>query len=70
MFSLYPNMTLQTVYYSLDVFKNDKNVSYLHFAITYKDLANKKHNTLSIFTFKIDSISFPENYQLIYSHFD
>ena len=69
-YSIYPNMTLQTNYIGLNIIKNDKNVAYLHFAITYKDMANNKHNTLSIFTFKFDRIGFTGDYQLVNSIFD
>ncbi|MFC1693676.1 hypothetical protein ACFL1R_09245 [Candidatus Latescibacterota bacterium] len=48
-YSIYPNKPIVITSKEFPLYLDEKNESYIHIAITYKDMAEKLHNTLSIF---------------------
>ena len=64
-FFVYPNTSLETLKKDLTIKLNNASKTYLHIAITYKDMAGKEHNSLIISLYPYEG-----GFKLIKSIFD
>ena len=67
-YAIYPNMTQRKQANNLPIKYNKDERSFLHIAINYNDMAENKHNSLSIIWFKIENDE--PKFQLLKTFFD
>ena len=68
-YSIFPNMTSHVHNKELPILCDDKGESYLHLAITYKDMAKNTHHSLIIIKYEFNDLHAVKGFELVESIF-